>query len=125
MELATRYNQRKPQWSLVDFNSFEPLVRVLEFGLEKYGRDNWKKGLPTHQITESLLRHAFAYLRGEKIDKESGLSHIGHMQANLMFLQYVETNKPHLDTIRHEQNKEPINDGNENTTSILGGGPLV
>lgn len=33
---ALRYNDNKPQWSLVDFNSLEPLVRVLEYGEHKY-----------------------------------------------------------------------------------------
>lgn len=33
---ANRYNQGKPRWSLVDFNSFLPTVKVLEYGALKY-----------------------------------------------------------------------------------------
>lgn len=33
---ALRYNEDKLQWSLVDFKSLEPLVRVLEYGSNKY-----------------------------------------------------------------------------------------
>ena len=62
------------------------MVRVLEFGAEKYASHNWKKGLPTTEVCESMLRHTYAYLEGEDIDKESGLSHIGHIQCNAMFL---------------------------------------
>ena len=44
METGTRYNTGKIQWSLVDFDSLEPMVRVLEFGAKKYDAHNWKKG---------------------------------------------------------------------------------
>ena len=33
---ALRYNQGKVQWSLVDYKSIEPMVRVLEYGCKKY-----------------------------------------------------------------------------------------
>ena len=103
-EKGTRFNEGKPQWSLVDFYSLEPMVRVLEFGKEKYGRDNWKKGLPTTEICESMLRHIFAYLSGEDIDQESGLPHIGHIQANAKFLSYMDRNKPEFDSRNSKSN---------------------
>lgn len=33
---ALRYNYGKPKWSLVHFQSLEPMVRVLEYGTKKY-----------------------------------------------------------------------------------------
>lgn len=95
--MGDRDNNGKPQWSLVDFESFEEMVRVLEFGTKKYAPNNWKKGLPTNQICESVLRHIFAFMRGENLDPESGLNHIAHAQANLMFLQWMLKHKPELD----------------------------
>lgn len=94
---AKRYNSGKLQWTQIDFNSLEELVKVLEYGAKKYGKDNWKKGLPITEIAESLLRHLFAFLDGEDNDKESGESHIGHIMANAMFMNYVHKNKPHFD----------------------------
>lgn len=88
--LGDRFNEGKPQWSLVDFKSIEPMVRVLEHGKEKYGRGNWQLGLDKMEICESLLRHVFAYLSGEIVDSESGIQHTGHMLANAMFLEYME-----------------------------------
>ncbi len=96
-EGAMRFNDGKLEWSLVDFKSLEPMVRVLEFGAKKYSRDNWKRGLETTKIVESTLRHLFAFLDGENLDKESQLSHVAHAQCNLMFLQYMMDNKPELD----------------------------
>lgn len=117
MTQALRYNDNKPQWSLVDFDSLEPLVRVLEYGEHKYsifedefgnkikgseiskedaaklklissGRDNWKLGFDNNKLLESLARHLFALMKGEVVDPESGLPHIGHLMANAMFYSY-------------------------------------
>jgi hypothetical protein len=91
---ALRYNQGKVQWSLVDYKSIEPMVRVLEYGCKKYAKDNWKKGMPASQIIESMLRHTFKLLEGELVDPESGIEHVGHIQCNAMFLAYVLREKP-------------------------------
>jgi hypothetical protein len=96
-EQALRYNQGKLQWSLVDFDSLEGLVRVLEHGAAKYAPDNWKKGMPVTQVSESLMRHLFAFLRGEDVDPESGCRHISHVMCNTMFLEYIMREKPHYD----------------------------
>ena len=92
-----RYNDDKRKWSLVDFESLEPMVEVLEYGAAKYAPDNWKKGMPIKEVCESLLRHTFAFMKGEDEDPESGLTHIGHMQCNLMFLAYNLKHKPEFD----------------------------
>lgn len=83
---ADRKNVGKPQYSLIDYQCLEPMVRVLEFGALKYSRNNWKKGMPISTILDSLIRHVTALNNGEFIDPESGLSHIGHIQCNAMFL---------------------------------------
>jgi hypothetical protein len=94
---AERLNNGKLQWGLVDFPSLEEMVRVLEFGAKKYSPDNWKKGSPTVELCESLLRHVFAYMSGENNDPESKLSHLGHIMCNAMFLNYMMKNKPEFD----------------------------
>jgi len=35
-EQALRYNEGKPQWSLIHYKSLEPLIRVMEYGAHKY-----------------------------------------------------------------------------------------
>lgn len=97
---ALRYNEGKPQWTLVDFKSLEPLVRVLEFWARKYTRNNWKGEMPRDKLLDSLIRHVIALQGGEENDKESGLPHIGHILANAMFYSYhhaklCEEHAPH------------------------------
>lgn len=95
-----RFNEGKPKWSLIDFDSLEGIVRVLEYGTKKYEKDNWKKGMPVSEVLESLLRHVFAILRGEDKDKESGFPHIWHVQTNAMFVDYMIKNKPEFNDIK-------------------------
>ena len=102
---AERFNTGKLRWSLVDYKSLEPMVKVLEFGCVKYDEHNWKKGLPTTEICESMIRHLTAYLEGEDTDPDSGLSHIGHIQCNAMFLSYMDLYMPQYDTRYKDENK--------------------
>jgi hypothetical protein len=90
-EVGSRKNEGKLDYTLMDLESFKPMIEVLDFGAKKYARDNWKLGgskFTLLQITSSLMRHLVAFLSGQDNDDESGLSHIGHMQCNLMFLGY-------------------------------------
>lgn len=100
---ALRYNEGKRQWSLVDFKSLESMVEVLEFGAIKYDPYNWTKGMPVTKVSESLLRHMFAFLKGENKDSESGLDHLGHIMCNAMFLSYIMREKPHFDDRRKDE----------------------
>lgn len=83
---ALRYNEGKPEYSLIDLPSLEGCAQVLAFGAKKYSRNNWKKGFPISSILNSMLRHIAALQDGEEIDPESGLPHIGHIQCNALFL---------------------------------------
>lgn len=83
---ADRFNRGKVEYSLLDLSCLEKCVRTLEYGANKYSRNNWKLGMPESKIIDSLLRHVAAYLSGEECDPESGLPHIGHIQCNALFL---------------------------------------
>lgn len=85
---ALRYNDGKVQWSLVDFKSLEPFVRVLEFGAKKYSKDNWKQEMDLDKILDSAQRHMASMIDGENIDQESGLQHAAHVICNMMFYIY-------------------------------------
>ena len=92
-----RFNSNKPKWSLVPQSALIPMVKVLEFGAIKYKPDNWKKGLSVVEMCESMKRHLDAFMEGENNDPESGLSHIGHLQSNAMFLAWMMENRPDMD----------------------------
>lgn len=66
----------------------DAFVRVAEFGAKKYEPWNWSKGLARIQLIGSLLRHTFAYLRGEDRDRETGLLHTDHILWNAVVLSH-------------------------------------
>lgn len=104
-EKAIRHNQGKSTWSLVDFATMEDMVAVLDFGAKKYSPDNWKKGLYTKSVFDSIMRHLAAYISGEDNDQESGLPHTGHIMCNAMFLAYTHKFMPSFDNRDKKQNK--------------------
>jgi hypothetical protein len=63
-------------------------VRVLEFGAKKYAEWNWAKGMSWQAIIGCALRHATAALQYERLDAESGQTHLGHFLCNLVFLDH-------------------------------------
>jgi hypothetical protein len=66
----------------------DAFARVAEFGAVKYAPWNWSKGLARVQLLGSLLRHTFAYLRGEDRDRETGLLHTDHILWNAAVLAH-------------------------------------
>lgn len=87
---ASRFNKGKRRWNLLPLEVFEPVVKVLEFGANKYAAWNFAEGdgLSWSEVLESMKRHIMAWERGEDVDPESGESHLGHIGCNLMFLLY-------------------------------------
>lgn len=77
-------------YDLVPFQEIaDAYARVAEYGARKYAAWNWSKGLSRVQILGSLLRHSWAYLRGEERDngpKGSGLLHTDHILWNAVTL---------------------------------------
>lgn len=88
-----RYNDGKLRWSLVPLGVLRGLGEVLSWGAQKYAAHNWMRGAPWSQAFDSCMRHLTAWFcDGEDRDKESGLHHLDHAIANLVFLKHwVET----------------------------------
>lgn len=92
---AIKYDSGKTDWSLMPFECIEEINKVLDFGAKKYAAHNWKTGtgFKYTRVLSSLLRHTFAWARGEDLDPESGLSHLSHMGCNVIFLIYYNKYK--------------------------------
>lgn len=106
MTKGLRYNTGKRKWSLVDYKALEPMVEVLEYGSNKYAPHNWRLGHNYTELTESLMRHLFAFLSGEDKDPESKLDHVGHIMCNAMFLSYATQNHPEMDDRYKSENTQ-------------------
>lgn len=88
---GVKYDNDKPQWSLLPFKALKEVVDVLTYGAKKYAPDNWKKVPNAKQrYIDAGFRHLTAYAAGEKLDNETGKSHIAHAICCLLYLLAFE-----------------------------------
>lgn len=85
------------QCSLNDF------AAVMELGASKYGPHDWRVGGTASRYFASALRHLVkAFLYGERLDAETGVSHVAHAMANISFLieweksEYLNDDRPYV-----------------------------
>lgn len=85
-----KHDKGKPMVSLINPKFIEGLAEVMTQGANKYGRDNWQECKEPHRYLDALLRHTLKYWDGEKVDTESGKSHLYHIAFNAMALDYLD-----------------------------------
>jgi hypothetical protein len=83
----------KLPWHLLPSDAVEEILKVLAFGAAKYEPRNWEKGMAWSRPFAALMRHMWAWWRGEKADPETGLSHLAHAGCCLLFLLAYEQRK--------------------------------
>lgn len=90
-----KFDGGKPRWSLLPWKQVGHIVDVLTFGAKKYDDDNWQ-GLSNgrDRYFSAMMRHLTAWKDGEVLDSESKLPHLAHAGCCLVFLMWVEDNKP-------------------------------
>lgn len=97
-ELAGRKDdQAKPRYDLIPPELLEALADVLTYGANKYGARNWERGMAWGRPFGALMRHMWAWWRGEKADAETGRSHLWHAACCLAFLIAYEMRQVGLD----------------------------
>lgn len=98
-EIATRFgwkeerpdgrkdDQGKNRLGLLPPLALEAVGRVLTFGARKYAPENWRK-VPDAKARylDATLRHVVSYMKGERMDPETGESHLAHAACCLLFL---------------------------------------
>ncbi|WP_175869585.1 dATP/dGTP diphosphohydrolase domain-containing protein [Bartonella gabonensis] len=98
---AHKYDDSKPRLDLIPPFALFEIGRVLDFGANKYGANNWRKGMDWSRFHGAALRHLLAWFGGENKDAESDLSHLAHAVCCLLFLMECEAkqigcdNRPH------------------------------
>lgn len=83
---GTKHDQDKVRMDLFAPEMIEGVSTVLTIGAAKYGDRNWERGMDWSRPYGALMRHMFAWWRGEKTDPETGKSHLWHAGCCLMFL---------------------------------------
>jgi len=100
---GVKFDEGKPPYHLLAPELLEATASVLSSGAEKYGERNWEGGMSWSRPFAALMRHMWAWWRGENTDDETGMSHLWHAACCIMFLiayeerKIGEDNRPRLE----------------------------
>ena len=82
----------KPRMSLVPHEELMKVASHFVSGGQKYGFNNWKKGMNTSVYYDSAQRHLMKHWQGEESE-----DHAAAAVWNIMCMMWTEKNKPELD----------------------------
>lgn len=91
------FDEGKPRVDLLPPAALVGVAEIFGYGAKKYGERNWQKGVLNSKLLGSTLRHIFAHMGGETVDKESGLPHLNHALCDLMMIVDNMVNRPEMD----------------------------
>ena len=90
-ELGLKYDGDKARFDLIEPEFEEDIANILTAGANKYAPNSWQHVEDgNNRYYAALRRHLNAWRKGEKIDQESGMSHLAHVACNVMFLMHFE-----------------------------------
>lgn len=87
---GTKADAGKLGTHLLPTRPLEAVARVLDFGARKYAPNNWRAGIAYSRVYGAVLRHLWAWWRGERIDPDSGQHHLACACCELLFLLEYE-----------------------------------
>ena len=106
MKELKKLDSDKIMLQLVPVSLVEGIGTILTFGAHKYAPRAWENGFEWSRAFGALLRHLYAWWKGENLDKETGKSHLWHAGCELAFLIEWETTHPELDDRPKVERKE-------------------
>lgn len=92
-----KFDDDKLRFDLVPPGPLCDLAEIYTLGAKKYQDRNWEQGLKWSRIFAAIMRHLWAFWRGEDLDKESGKSHLAHAAWGCFALLEFTRTKPDLD----------------------------
>lgn len=93
---AVKHDEDKPRMDLLPPLATVAVAQAMGYGASKYANHNYLNGhgLDRLRLAGAALRHIFAWLAREDLDKESGLPHLAHAGASvLMLLELITRGK--------------------------------
>jgi hypothetical protein len=89
MSQVQKDDNGKLRWDLLPLDVVEMLVEIYEFGANKYAENSWRTIENGYKrCRAALFRHLTAYDKGERVDPESGKSHLAHAAWNALSMVY-------------------------------------
>ena len=86
--VGRKFDGDKNRWELLPWREVEQIVEILTIGARKYEDHNWQKVRPVSRYIGAAFRHFTSWVKGEKLDPETGKSHLAHAVCCLLFLMW-------------------------------------
>jgi hypothetical protein len=110
-EIGRKFDDGRLRFSLIPWDALCMVVPVLEHGAEKYGVNNWRH-VPDgrRRYFDAAMRHLVAWWGGERVDVETGQSHVAHAVASLLFVLVLDAGPASPPLARFETSGAATND---------------
>ena len=89
--LKNDFQDDKLRWDLLPLKEIEDIVRVYHAGAKKYGPNRWQNledGFQRYKA--AALRHLMEYEKGERVDADTGCSHLAQFAWNAIAMLYLD-----------------------------------
>ena len=98
---GVKHDSQKLRMSLIPNGTLAEVVKVLEFGAEKYSPDNWKHVDDARtRYFDAAQRHIMTWWDNDnQTDPESGRHHLAHAICCLLFLMWFDLVGKHNDKL--------------------------
>lgn len=73
---ARKDDAGKLRYDLIPPEALDAVAGVFSIGATKYGARNWEKGMSWGRVFAAMMRHAWAWWRGEERDPQDGQHHL-------------------------------------------------
>lgn len=102
MSEGLKFDGGKLDWSVLDLELIEPLVEVLELGMQKYGYENWRKDFgPNYRrrFKAARLRHEKEAAKDLALmnHEDHHVYHLAQISVNALFQLYHELKELHCE----------------------------
>lgn len=85
------------RFDLILVRPLEEVARVYTIGAAKYADRNWELGLSWGRVFSAIMRHAWAWWRGERTDPKDGQHHLASVAWCALALMEYERTHPEKD----------------------------
>ena len=92
-----KFDEGKLRFDLIPVRPLERVAEVYTIGATKYEDENWRKGIRWSRIFGAMMRHAWAWKRGETHDPKDGQHHLASVVWTALTLMEYEETCPELD----------------------------
>lgn len=92
-----KHDTDKARFDLIPAKPLFKVAEVYTIGAKKYDDRNWEKGIKWGRIFAAMLRHAWNWWRGEKLDPEDGQHHLASVVWCALTLMEFEETRPEFD----------------------------